>query len=77
MNYLNQLQDLSKIYYCIGLAESKIKYAEKCLGDEFFHIVSDDLANDIESLTASIKRLEARQSKIIINIYKQKVTKTQ
>lgn len=76
MNYLNQLQDLSKIYYCIGLAESKIKYAEKCLGDEFFHLINIDIAHEIEILTASIKRLEERQSKLSVAICKRNVTKT-
>jgi len=70
--YLKQLQELYDIFYDIKLAKAKIHH-RKSLSDAFPLYKSDDL----QIISDSTKRLEARQSKITVNLYKRNVTKTQ
>ena len=72
MGYLKQLQELYDIYYGIKLAKSKIRHRES-LQSAFPPYKADDL----EIITDELKRLQERQSKITIQLYKRNVTKTQ
>ena len=75
--YLKQLQDLDKIYYCIKLAMDGIVVSEghyRAYGD---YSMKKRYQHKITILRKAIKRLEERQSKITIQLYKRNVTKTQ